>query len=224
MRMLGDMRYVSPGEYAAFVTPQSEAARETLLRKVKPDLRDRVRAETPLGRVEMEAAFGPDGEYGRWLRGHSALAKINGILFLHGGISPGLAALACDAVNTEVRRELTGDLDLVRAGGTESLVTRDDGPLWYRGLAQEPDTFEPAVAEILSRHGARAIVVGHTVVPGGRVAVRFGGKVVEIDTGMLAGYVPGGRASALDIRGDTMTAIYTDRRDVLTGPAATPSP
>ena len=48
------------------------------------------------------------------------------------------------------------------------------------------------------------------------------GKVLQIDTGMQAGYVASGRASALEIRGETVTAIYTDRRDVLEGrlPAA----
>jgi len=220
MRMLGDMRYVAPGEYAAFATPRSEEAREKFLQRVKPDLRDRLRTETPLGRVEMHLAFGPDGEYGKWLRGHSAMVKINGIVFLHGGVSPAQAALACDAVNAKVRLELAGDLDGVRAAPAESLVTREDGPLWYRGLAQEPDAFAPAVNEILARQEARAIVVGHTVATTGRVVVRFQGKVFEIDTGMQAGYVSGGRASALEIRGETVSAIYTDRRDVLQGPPA----
>jgi calcineurin-like phosphoesterase family protein len=224
MRMLGDMRYVSPGEYAAFATPRSEEARETFLRRVKPERRDRLREEMPLGRVEMDLAFGPDGEYGKWLRGHSAMAMINGIVFLHGGVSPGQATLACDAVNATVRREVAGDLGTVRTEPAESLVTREDGPLWYRGLAQEPDAFEPAVDGILARQGARAIVIGHTVAPAGRVAVRFQGKVFEIDTGMQAGYVAGGRASALDIRGGTVSAIYTDRREVLTGPAAPAAP
>jgi hypothetical protein len=53
------------------------------------------------------------------------------------------------------------------------------------------------------------------VVPGGRVRPRFGGKVIQIDTGMQPAYVPDGRASALEIAHGTMTAIYTDRRDVL---------
>jgi hypothetical protein len=44
---------------------------------------------------------------------------------------------------------------------------------------------------------------------------RFGGKVTGIDTGMLPGYVAEGRASVLEISGRTVTAIYTDRRDVL---------
>jgi hypothetical protein len=90
-----------------------------------------------------------------------------------------------------------------------------DGPLWYRGLAEQPDTFTPDVADILSKQQARAIVAGHNVVPGGRIAVRFGGTVVLIDTGMQQAYVPTGRASALEISHGEFTAIYDDRRDVL---------
>jgi hypothetical protein len=224
MRMLGDLRYVSPGEYEAFVTSRSEERRESVLQTAAPEGRDQLRKETPLGLVEMSLAFGPEGEYGRWLRGLHAVVKINGILFLHGGISPAVAALPCVAINADVRRELTTDLARTRAAPTGSLVTREDGPLWYRGLAQEPDAFAPRLDEILARQGARAIVIAHTVAPGGRILGRFGGKVWQIDTGMQPAYVPTGRASALDIQGGTFTAIYEDRREVLgTGPAGPPS-
>ena len=47
---------------------------------------------TPLGSIELQIAFGPKGEYGSWLRTHHAVARINGILFVHGGISPSVAA------------------------------------------------------------------------------------------------------------------------------------
>src|SRR5437867_13110521 len=94
-----------------------------------------------------------------------------------------------------------------------SLVARVDGPLWYRGLAQEPDTFAPQVTEVLTKIGARAIIVGHTVSTTGRIASRFDGRVIQIDTGMQPAYVQGGRASALEIHRGEATAIYVDRRD-----------
>jgi hypothetical protein len=87
--------------------------------------------------------------------------------------------------------------------------------LWYRGLAQEPEAFGSTVDEILTRQNARAIVIGHTITPDARIRARFGGKVVQIDTGMQPAYVEKGRASALEIRDGVFTAIYTDRRDVL---------
>jgi hypothetical protein len=46
--------------------------------------------DTPLGMVEMIRAFGTKGPYGSSLRGLNAVVRINGILFLHGGISPAL--------------------------------------------------------------------------------------------------------------------------------------
>jgi len=94
-----------------------------------------------------------------------------------------------------------------------SLTARVDGPLWYRGLAQEPDSFAPQVGEILSSLHARAVVVAHTVSTTGRIAARFDGRVIQIDTGMQPAYVQGGRASALEIHRGEATAIYVDRRD-----------
>ena len=50
----------------------------------------------------------------------------------------------------------------------------------------------------------------------GRIATRFGGRVVQIDTGMLGGtFYPGGRASALEIRDGGFVAVYEDGREQL---------
>jgi len=225
MRMLGDWRFVVPGEYAAFVTGTSTQLRDRLLKEVDP--KDRAQLEeTPLGSIEMSRAFGPRGDYGKWLRTLDAVVRINGVVFVHGGISPAVAGKACDDINSTVQREMGPDLDKTRQAPLESLTAREDGPFWYRGLAEEPESFTASVDGILAGQNARAIVVGHTVVPTGRIGVRFGGRVIAIDTGMQPAYVTGGRASALEIRNGTFTAIYEDRRDVLpipaTGPKASP--
>lgn len=232
MRLLGDLRYVAPGEYQAFATPGSESARERLLERVAPRDRERLRAETPLGLVEMSAAFSPDGEYGRWLRGRDAVVKIDAVVFAHGGISPAVAGLSCDEINERVRREIGGRLPQTRESPQSSLAASEDGPLWYRGLAREPeDAFAPELESILVKQRARAVVVAHTVAAAGRIQRRFGGRVFQIDTGMQPAYVPSGRASALEIRNGRLTAIYLDGRDPLGSlpdapnrPAATSSP
>ena len=218
-RMLGDLRYVAPGEYAAFVTSKSDSTRDAYLKTLTGG-RDELIKQMPLGFVEMRQAFGRDGDYGRWLRQLPVAAKINGFMFLHGGISPAVAPLGCAEINDQVRRELTNDLEKTRANPLVSLAARADGPLWYRGLAQEPDTFAPQVTEILAKAHARAIVVGHTVTPTSRITTRFDGHVIEIDTGMQPAYIPNGRASALEIRGGEATAIYVDRRDPVELPKA----
>jgi hypothetical protein len=212
-RMLGDMRSATPGEYAAFVTPESASVREKYMKMLNPPPGEEVAQQTPLGFVELRQAFGREGQYGRWLRQMPAVIKINGFAFLHGGISPAVAPLGCAAINAQVRRELTTDLEKTRAAPLSSLVARVDGPLWYRGLAQEPETFAPQVTEALSKFGARAFVVGHTVSTTGRIATRFDGRVIQLDTGMQPAYVKDGRASALEIRGGEATAIYVDRRE-----------
>jgi hypothetical protein len=213
MRMLGDLRYTASGEFAAFVTPQSVRVRNAFIADAPSADRDQVAKQTPLGWVEMRAAIGRRGEYGQWLRSHDVVVRLNGVVFVHGGISPKYAGRSCNDINTTVRRELGPDEEDTRADPLASTAAATDGPLWYRGLVQEPESFEPKFDDILRRQHARAIVVAHTVVAGGRVGMRFGGRLYAIDTGMQPAYVPDGRASALEIIGDAVTAIYTDRKE-----------
>jgi len=63
-------------------------------------------ARHPPGFIEQREAFGPKGEYGEWLRGHAAVAEIDGIIFLHGGIHPDLAKTRLDAMNNRIRDEI----------------------------------------------------------------------------------------------------------------------
>jgi hypothetical protein len=63
-------------------------------------------ARHPVGFIEQREAFSPQGEYGKWLRGKSAVAEMNGVIFLHGGISPDVAKMKIDAINTQIRNEI----------------------------------------------------------------------------------------------------------------------
>jgi hypothetical protein len=235
MRLVGDWRYVSAGEFRAFQTSESEDLRDRVhdfyadqaSRRAREEkrifdargYRDQFLKEFPLGYFEMQLAFGKDGDYGKWVRNRVAAVRINGVLFLHGGISETTAALGCEGINAEVQRDLAAAP--VPAEKIMSLLSStEDGPLWYRGMASEPEeTFAPALESILARLGARAVVIGHTPVANARIATRFGGRVILIDTGMLNGeFYPGGVASALELHGERMTAIYEGRRDPLTAP------
>jgi hypothetical protein len=85
-----------------------------------------------------------------------------------------------------------------------------EGALWYRGLSTVKD--DPAggpFAVLLQKYGAKRFVTGHTPQQGRAITVRFGGRAVLIDTGMLS-EVYKGRASALEIDGDKLTAYYED--------------
>ena len=97
--------------------------------------RKKFQDEHPLGWVEHRLAFQPDGKYGKWLRQQNAIIKINDAIFLHGGISEKYAALTRREINTKVREELSDFTKLAKG-----IVTDDEGPLWYRGMAQLPRT------------------------------------------------------------------------------------
>lgn len=100
--------------------------------------------------------------------------------------------------------------------GASSLLS-PTGPLWFRGFATWNDEGRAQV-DALQRifSGTTRFIVGHTIPATMRVTPRFGGRVVLIDTGMLATHFKGGRASALEISGTRATAIYLDGTQSLT--------
>jgi hypothetical protein len=124
MNLMGDLRYVSVGNYASFADSESENRRQSALqkyfewRKAHPqllaELNQPVLPETegewmvrhPLGFIEHRAAFSPTGIYGKWLRQRFALVKIGGVIFLHGGINPDLTSLGLDQINERIRGEM----------------------------------------------------------------------------------------------------------------------
>jgi hypothetical protein len=240
MRIFLQWNDVSAGEYAAFRTIGSDEARERLYSVVAADAARRARdekrpfderafrtrflREVPPGYIEMRQAFGPEGDYGSWLRDRPAMVRINGVLFVHGGVDEATASLGCGEINATVRREIRAHEPTPDAMQT-MMAAKPAGPLWYRGLADHTAPASPEAVEAALRVlGARAIVVGHTPVPGFRIVSRLGGRVITIDTGMLGGSsYPGGVASALEIRGDALTAIYESDREALPPlPAAVP--
>jgi len=99
------------------------------------------------------------------------------------------------------------------------LVPSSNGPLWYRGLAEDPeDTLMEAVNAMLARLKAQFIVTGHTVISKSEITSRFEHRVFLIDTGMLKESYSG-RASALEIQNGRFTALYVGAESkVLPGP------
>jgi hypothetical protein len=131
-----------------------------------------------------------------------------------------VAALGCEAINAQVRRELTDDLAKTKEAPLATLAAGENGPLWYRGLAKDDESIlAPQVDQVLQSLGARAVVVGHSVTGDGRIRARFAGRVFGIDVGM--GDVYGGNLAALEVAADgSVSALYADRREQLTQPAA----
>jgi Calcineurin-like phosphoesterase len=217
MNLYGDLRYTTPGEFAAFRTENSEMIRapfwEQESKGATGDAADAARqkweAEHPLGWFEHRFAFSPKGTYGQWIRSHHAMVKINDTIYLHGGISPRFASVPLSAVNEMIAAELN-DLTLIKEG---SPVTAEDGPLWYRGMAQDEGADIAAlVGQVLATHGVKRIVIGHTPTPGA-IVPRFGGKVIVIDVGLTA--VFGGHRAVLLREGDSAYAIHRGEKIAL---------
>ncbi len=217
MNLYGDLRYVHPGEYEAFRQSGSGEVRdafykthvETLQSNPGPggppafnaSYRERWDRQFPLGFFEHRLQFAPEGKYGRWVRKHDTVVKINDILFLHGGIGPDYVPLTIPEINDRARGELADFNKLI--GG---LVLDAQGPLWYRGLAQnETESEGPHLRALLDRHGAKRIVMGHTSIAKA-VMPRFGGRAIFIDVGISAFY--GGPLACLLIEGDELFAIH----------------
>jgi hypothetical protein len=236
MNMLGDLRYLNKEEYEQFKTPESESLRQKFVESALDRAQKNAKAagqtfdaaayraklleQVPPGFVERTQAFSAEGKYGKWLREHPVIVKVNGVLFLHGGLTPEVAALGCDAINQNVHREITDDIAKTLQSPLTTLAAGESGPLWFRGLAKEDETtFLPTVERVLQLLGARAVVVGHSVTGTGRITPRFGGRVVGIDVGMTGAY--GGHLGALEVKADgSMVALYEDHREDVPKPAA----
>ena len=283
MNVIGDLRYVTPEAFRTFAAADAETRREAALKDylaflsphaghghaiVPPaegEARQKWMEEHPPGFFEHRDAFGPDGQYGKWIRANHAVVQVGDGVFVHGGLSPDLEFGSI----RELDERVTGDLaafdgmwkalvdagviwrymtfaEAVRFAGEELawrqtegpvgefaartavirllgyktwITVSADGPLWYRGLATEPEAkLDAGLTAMLERLKAGYIVSGHSVVAGKEVTSRFGSRVFLIDTGML-GEVYAGRGSALEIRDGRFMAHRVD-----TMPKSLPAP
>jgi len=228
MNVIGDLRYVTQAEYAAFADDRSVARRERLYMATRQKLeaaaratnpkilpsqvRDQWLARTPLGWVEHRNAWGPSGELGRWAARNPAVVKIGRTLFVHGGLSREYAKLSLEEINRRAAAAMASGVD-----DPNSILNDPLGPLWYRGLlirdadaeTRRPPTPGPPVTAdqeldtVLAAFGAQRLVVGHTPNRSG-ITITNGGRLARIDTGISRYY--GGALSWLEIVGDRMVA------------------
>lgn len=140
----------------------------------------------------------------RWLNGVLEKAKVD-------GGTPDLSGIDVALVKEAV--------DILGIGGWSLLAP--EGPLWYRGYALAEDAaLDAPLASFLQRWDADRLVVAHTVQRDARIRARLAGRLFLIDTGMLAP-VYKGAASALEIDGAAVHALYTDgTRVTVTGATA----
>lgn len=220
MNTYGDLRYVTAGEFAEFAGRDSKKWRDTYYDSVLADIKAREperfatlpedfratwEASHPLGWVEHQRGWNPKwnpkGEYYEWALQDKVAVQINDLVFLHGGISGAYCQNTLASLTEKARAALPRS-DAV----TPSVLTDQNGPLWYRGLAGvEPVAAPETVQAILEHLGAKHIVIGHTPTHGA-IWPRYSGKVIQVDTGMSAYY--GGHVAWLEQDKDGLLAGY----------------
>jgi hypothetical protein len=182
-----DFRYVTTGGLAAFSLFGSTGA-ATVPGQLPPEAKGRA------------AAFAPGGSYATLLASRPFFAKVGDTLFVHGGILPKHVAYGLERMDDELDAWLSGR----RASAPAALVA-EDGPVWTRAYSSEegaPNCAE--LATVLSRLGAKRMVVGHTVQHRG-VNGACEGHLWRIDVG-LSHYF-GGPIQVLEIRGDDIAVL-----------------
>ena len=92
MSLTGDLRYVSPGEFATYATPGGAT-------------RDRALGARE-GYLERMLALAPEGRIGRWLLQRPVMITINDDLFVHGGLSDKLVGQTLEQVNASALRDV----------------------------------------------------------------------------------------------------------------------
>ena len=115
MNLIGDLRYVSIPEYAAFSDEESAQEREQWyqqFRRSKPADADElaVRSEfdekAPPGFFGHRRAFRKNGFYGKWLLEKPLMIVINDTAFVHGGVPPYVAEHGLAGVNGALKTDL----------------------------------------------------------------------------------------------------------------------
>jgi hypothetical protein len=128
MNIVGDLRYVSAEEYAAFAGKEDDELRERTWMLVAGQEPDAARAEFdaqfPAGYFAHRQAFSPTGRYGAWLLGRPFLLVINDTAFVHGGLPARVSELGLEATNERLHAELAEYLRTWRALETELQIVR----------------------------------------------------------------------------------------------------
>ncbi len=131
MNLIGDLRYVSKEEYAAFVDDERQDDRERwfeVFRAGKSEdadeamLRRDFARKNPPGFFGLRRAFSTQGRYGSWLMSKPLMVVIDGTAFVHGGLSSLVAELGLDGINSELKSQ-------VRDYVTQTELLVDDGIL-----------------------------------------------------------------------------------------------
>ncbi len=165
MNLVGDLRYVSKAEYAAFADDELAEDRDTWFavysqdRAAAGETTESLRADFdrsyPIGFFAHRRAFSSDGKYGRWLLQKPVVIVINETAFIHGGVSPMIGQMGLDGINGRLREEMVEyllNLDILFEAG--ALLPTDS-------FYEHPDLLEKYLAPLDTE--ARVVAAMSTV-------------------------------------------------------------
>ncbi len=138
-------------------------------------------ANTDFMGVDCTSIIGRNTVLGKWLRKKNAIVKINGNLFVHGGLSPEFVkkSYSLDFINTTVRSNLDRDpINRCEQEATREIFNTKTGPLWYRGLVKDILSKEQVVA-MIQTYQADRFIIGHSTVD--QIRTYFDNLVIDID-------------------------------------------
>jgi hypothetical protein len=122
--------------------------------------------------------YNKDSELGRWLRTKNVMEKIGNILFLHAGLSQELASknLSLTMINEIARKGIDKKAESFLEA--EKLIMGENGPFWYRGIAQQ-EVGSNEFAQILGQYKTNKMVIGHTIL--GQIQSLYEERAIAID-------------------------------------------
>lgn len=154
MNLVGDLRYVAPGEYAAFAADETAAERDRWFDRFAAraeagtdpaTLREQFERAHPPGFFAHRRAFRADGTYGRWLLGKPLVVVINRSAFVHGGLSPMAERLGLDGLNRGMGEELEAYVRALAVLTEAGLLLPGDGFYAHAAILGKPgETLSPS--------------------------------------------------------------------------------
>jgi len=192
MNAQGDFRYVMPEAMHAFddIKPQAPGY-----------------SRFPSHQRGRAAAFLPGGGIALRLAPRPIVLQVGDTVFAHAGVRAPHVDFGIDRLNSESTAWLRGELEQ-----EPRLLGDMEGPTWTR-IYGSPELDAGACQVLdaaLTRLGAKRMVVGHSVQPGG-VAAGCGGKVQRIDVGLSSHYGTG-PLQALEIVGEAVKVLSQARK------------
>ena len=116
LNLVGDLRFVEGQGFSDFIDEEDAGDRSAASARFRSMALDAGMASAkmqaafyerhPPGFFGRLRAFAPEGEYGRWLLEKPTVVKINGFVFLHGGLTDEVAVLGLDGINQAVTQSV----------------------------------------------------------------------------------------------------------------------